>query len=403
MNNNNENKITIDELHYPARVLIDGEDYYLFCEFNCNDSNKLVKVYARENSNDVVLNYGSYASVGFYSLDSNKVNVLFDRIENSVFLEKGFGLYSLDDMQKHLMAAEALGGKYPIIRNELETGYTKNTIRNRIHQFVSKHRLPAPEYLNEESSLKEVEYLESEINKDLRYDPSVDSKNEETVCVETTADNLPEDWRWIQYHDGSGHLESPDGASWFSYDSLTSCASMNGIEYRKSNSYDYDVFYGSFDEFKVFAEIAINKEFYSIENIPSLLRILEDNAWEGKKPDTINITDGANVIRLTGYIYEPSYECFSSTASVSLNGKTLFGKDSRCVGPYHLESYDTGLYDNLPDALSYIKDKVNVRALHCITAHTFLDSVIMQAKTVSKQRESNEKLNDGRNNVTIDK
>ena len=34
----------------------------------------------------------------------------------------------------------------------------------------------------------------------------------------TPAKTLPTGWVWVRYDDGSGHLESPDGKSWFSFD-----------------------------------------------------------------------------------------------------------------------------------------------------------------------------------------
>ncbi len=404
MNDSYEEKITIDESHYPVNVVIDGADYYLFCEFNCNYLNSLVKVYANDDSKDVVVNYGGFASVGFYSLEPGKVNVLFDMIENSVSLKKGFDIYSQDDMKKYLAYAEASGKKYPVIQNALEMGFTKDTIKNRIHQYIGKHR--SSELLNETSSIRKVEYVVPELDKDEVYinpDILVLGEEKEEVAVVMAADNLPKGWQWIQYNDGSGHLESPDRNSYFSYDKYTSYTSMNGIEYRMPPSYEYDVFYGSFEEFKAYAETTINKEFYSIENIPSLMRGLEDNAWNGNKPTSICLSDGKNIISLQGYTYEPSYEFFSATSSISLNGKILYGEDSRCVAAYRYERYQTGVYDNLEAAISHIKEKVDVSALRCIPERSQVDKIIANAKVASKECEARSDIDDNKihDNVEI--
>lgn len=70
---------------------------------------------------------------------------------------------------------------------------------------------------------------------------------------------LPEGWTWIEYDDGSGHLEAPDGTHYFSYD-LAPYHAMLGIEYKKTVAEHYDIFWGTLAEFKEWAECEIWKE-----------------------------------------------------------------------------------------------------------------------------------------------
>lgn len=70
--------------------------------------------------------------------------------------------------------------------------------------------------------------------------------------------SLPDGWHWVNYDDGSGHLQSPDGKDYFSYDWTTG-------EYKITPDKSYDFFMvenyesggysiGSFADFKEYAE-----------------------------------------------------------------------------------------------------------------------------------------------------
>ena len=81
-----------------------------------------------------------------------------------------------------------------------------------------------------------------------------------------------------------------------------------------------------------------------------------NNAWCGNDNTDIYITDGKNLLVISGYTYEPSYEFFSATHKISLNGETLFGTDSRNVGAYHNEEYTFGKLNSDDEAIEYIKN-----------------------------------------------
>lgn len=78
---------------------------------------------------------------------------------------------------------------------------------------------------------------------------------------------LPEGWAWIEYDDGSGHLEAPDGRHYYSYD-LAPYHAMDGIEFRKTDSEQYNIFWkapkdtksGVLTEFKEWAERIMQKK-----------------------------------------------------------------------------------------------------------------------------------------------
>lgn len=81
-----------------------------------------------------------------------------------------------------------------------------------------------------------------EVNKKL-YD-EVKKEKENTVLEDefeefdvkiVPAERLGEGWNWHKYNDGSGHLESPDGKEYMSYDLQTN-------EYKVTNTSRYDFF-----------------------------------------------------------------------------------------------------------------------------------------------------------------
>lgn len=70
---------------------------------------------------------------------------------------------------------------------------------------------------------------------------------------------LPKDWFWCQYGDGSGSLRSPDGKHLFIYD-LAPYHAEGGIEYQKTVHSRWNVFWGTFDEYKKYAERRVKTE-----------------------------------------------------------------------------------------------------------------------------------------------
>lgn len=82
--------------------------------------------------------------------------------------------------------------------------------------------------------------------------------------IQIQAETLPEGWIWTHYDDKSGHLESPNGDEYFSYDMITG-------EYKITPEKSYDFFLverydsscgysvGGFQDFIDFAEKYIQK------------------------------------------------------------------------------------------------------------------------------------------------
>ena len=69
-------------------------------------------------------------------------------------------------------------------------------------------------------------------------------------CV--PAATLPDGWFWHHWSDGSGHLVSPKGNSFFSYD--RSPYYPHGIEHRQPDTKQWGPFWGTMDEFIAHAE-----------------------------------------------------------------------------------------------------------------------------------------------------
>lgn len=86
------------------------------------------------------------------------------------------------------------------------------------------------------------------------------SKNEK---INLQNETLPKGWEWEQYEDGSGHLKSPEGKTYFSYDwttgeyKITDDKPYESFLKENINSRGYSI--GSFSDFKKMAESYIKE------------------------------------------------------------------------------------------------------------------------------------------------
>ena len=122
-------------------------------------------------------------------------------------------------------------------------------------------------------------------------------------------------------------------------------------------------------------------------DIPALMNTLANNAWYGREPTQMCLVAGEDIIRLDGYTYEPGYEDFSSTASISFNDEVLYGVDSRNIDAFKNEVYDIGRYKTLEEAISYIKEKIKGKELVLLSESQKLDEKINSATARAKQSE----------------
>lgn len=84
---------------------------------------------------------------------------------------------------------------------------------------------------------------------------------EHRLCA---CESLSAGWVWKQYYDGSGSLVSPEGQDSFQYDLTTY---RDGVEWRRDINHSWDVFWGSFDEFKEYAESIVRGDLvYKLKN-----------------------------------------------------------------------------------------------------------------------------------------
>lgn len=82
---------------------------------------------------------------------------------------------------------------------------------------------------------------------------------------------------------------------------------------------------------------------------------LEESAFNYGGTSKRYIMSGKDVVKLEGYIYEPGYNSFSATHSISLNGEMLFGKDAKSVGAYHNEVYTFGKFNSDKETIEYLE------------------------------------------------
>lgn len=126
----------------------------------------------------------------------------------------------------------------------------------KIKQFREKIRridycsIPAGSTVTLCASIDDDEAFEESVEDDFF---SCEEPPEEATVIEKAV-GLPEEWIWTHYEDGSGHLNSPSGIQFFSYDLMTQEYSFcNGFHYSFMEDYEYGII-THLNEFTAFAE-----------------------------------------------------------------------------------------------------------------------------------------------------
>ena len=83
---------------------------------------------------------------------------------------------------------------------------------------------------------------------------------------------------------------------------------------------------------------------------------LQRDAFEGRGSNKIFIVEKNHVACIEGFIYEPSYESFSASHSITLDGILLFKKDAKNVAAYRNEVYTIGECKSSEEAIEKLKE-----------------------------------------------
>lgn len=288
-----ERKVTFSELDFPD-VLINGAHYYMLCEFYGRDG-ICNTVYAQEEAPEVVIQLrGHKAIVDLFSREEKQLPRLFNYIESNLRHADDLISYASFDMKTLLMVAKLQQRRYPLLEQAVEG------------------RKP--------NMLSRAAYRLSTAISDNRISPE-----------EIQAHTVP-------------------------------------IEYVRRNTFRFDIEeeqidspqFGETVKEEPAARVATENESISFmlgkHDISQLMREVEGNAWIGGERKTISLFAGTDVITVEGYVYEPTYEYFSATSSIALNGQILYGLDARNVDAYRNEVYHTGIYHSLDEALNHIRE-----------------------------------------------
>lgn len=258
----NRNPILIQEGETPD-ILVNGDKYELFCEFESKDR-VFQNIFVQESGTDVLVEIGKEkAIVGLFSTEENKVKQLFDYIEASISPNNGLICYESESFPRLLNLAIQSGGRFPLIEKEINPQTFISGFLNKFHSHRSLNKAMLDK-IQEHMVPVERSYIQfSELDTD-------DSPYYEPDCCFNPTLKLPEGWVWKDWADGSGHLESPDGQCFFSYDCSVCNLPYNseGIEYKRTAADHYELYTGTLSEFKNHAESIVNNRF--LEKKPGL-------------------------------------------------------------------------------------------------------------------------------------
>lgn len=91
-------------------------------------------------------------------------------------------------------------------------------------------------------------------------------------------------------------------------------------------------------------------------SVREILKKLQQNAWYGKDPSTLWLSNGIDTVELGGEVIESGYEWFTTSPYISLNGKTLYNEESNCTESYLIKTSCIGKFKNVDDAIIYLED-----------------------------------------------
>lgn len=278
-----DKKLTIKEIEMPYVLVGDDERRYeLLCEFQDKDR-AFQRVYVQEAGEDVIIlakhigasqgpgnvssNFANsktiendnVAIVGMFSVEEGKVSALFDYIEATTDGKEWFVCWLSGEFEQLLEQASKEGGKYPLIRNGIG-------IDDRVSLFYRQRRLDSITSRAIEGHTVSVDFVElegpsDELDDEMFFsEPELDEVFDAQPKV-TQAGLLPEGWNWVDYGDGSGHLEEPDGKKWFLYDLHHDAY----VEFRRDEDCTWRSYPGRFDDFKYKAEMTILEKYLGID------------------------------------------------------------------------------------------------------------------------------------------
>lgn len=229
-----------------AHKIIETQSAYVMVEYN----------------NKVYLSYYGYGDCKYYEPIIEDGAIIDDDLSKPVDpkeallrdIKSDFQMYDENGNNEFFTTYDNYG---ELIKSQL--GQVINDINNLglYEMYLSRYEL---EYIGLETEIKDYEKL---------YNELIISADEERSEVQSR--NLPEGWHWIDFDDASGHLQSPDGTSYFSYD-------WNTGEYKETEDKDYNFFLfenydtggysiGSLKEFKTFAENWIKENVLTNEQV----------------------------------------------------------------------------------------------------------------------------------------
>lgn len=118
--------IRVEDTEYPG-ILVDDIPYELFCELETRDKS-FQGLYIREGETDVFIKTGPETAIaGLFSIEEDRLRQLFDYMESTVSKKDGLICYESEGFPRLLALATKMGGKYPILQDNLKTRPLKNT------------------------------------------------------------------------------------------------------------------------------------------------------------------------------------------------------------------------------------------------------------------------------------
>lgn len=269
-----ENMDKYEEVRRLKQSIYDIKDRLSYWNISVEDAAKLDNFELNDQIMNVTIDLIHYKGEADNIL--NKKYTLFDffngtRKEDKKRLDELGAGYDKGKKVGPIYSAEGIIGRYSDKLNELEILESVSNYYQRMKETEQKLESIQLKYedINEFCSIQNEEGLEEKITTLLQQKDSfinfVNRINDEDEII-ISKDDIHyilqiDGWCWEDY-DGSGSLKSLDGKSYFAYD-LAPYSSAGGIEYKADENSLWDVYWGTFDDYKIYSELSILRNYFN--------------------------------------------------------------------------------------------------------------------------------------------
>lgn len=240
-------------------------------------------------------------------------------------------------------------------------------------EWIEKHKQDLKLFAQYTEFKIAEEEFEKYSNNDLIISYKNNKESEEDKQI-IEAKSLPKGWKWIEYNDGSGHLNSPDDENYFFYDLQTK-------EYKIKKDEHYDLYTGTFFDFKKYAEK------YIIENI--MIKVGEKYTIQNGIDSIAIVIDYKNQQALLKNLSKDNSEYIVANGiKINDNNKLEWLQGFYCqdlsVAARRFESRTNGRLEDMNTLKKLLNEEAHEKYVECVISNELRNGFTIEKEELNK-------------------